>query len=137
MRFFFGSGAAIWWHGSLFVAFLALLGTGIYACQSSDGPASGAPFIMLMLFFLVFMFLAAASPVNLLLWASRAGLSVWMMILLVPVSWLLLAPLWTFLFWATDPNYPGWLVPGRVLFFAYSLLIYGANLWLLWRARAG
>lgn len=38
-------------------------------------------------------------------------------------------------FWATDPNYPHMLVPGRVLFIMHSLLLYGGNLWLLWQIR--
>ena len=42
---------------------------------------------------------------------------------------------WTFLFWATDPNYPHMLLPGRVLFLLHSSMLYGGNLWLLSQIR--
>lgn len=133
--FLFGSGVSTLWYGSLFVAFVLLVGTGVYACQDPAGP-SGGPFIMMILFFLAFVFFAIASPINVVLWAGSTGYSLWARILLVPATWALLALLWTFLFWATDPNYPGRLLPGRVLYFLHSALVYAANLWLLWRLRA-
>jgi len=136
LAFIFGSGISALWYGSLFVAFIVLMGTGVYACQESTGP-SGGPFIMLILFFLAFTFLAIASPINAVLWAGSANYALWVKILLVPATWALLALLWTFLFWATDPNYPERLLPGRVLFFLHSILTYAANLWMLWRLRAG
>ena len=38
----FGSGLSTLWRGSLFLAFVVLIGTGVHACQEPTGP-SGAP----------------------------------------------------------------------------------------------
>jgi len=38
--------------------------------------------------------------------------------------------------WATDPNNLQRLLPGRILFFAHSILAYAANLWCLWRTQS-
>ena len=43
----FGSGAWTLWYGSLFLAFLMLLATGLYACVEPSGPGAG-PMLMLM-----------------------------------------------------------------------------------------
>jgi hypothetical protein len=134
ITFVFGSGLMTLWHGALFAAFAALMGTGVYACQDPSGP-SAAPLMVMSLFFLAFVLLAVASPVNCVLWAAAAGYALWTRILLVPVTWAVLGLLWLFLVWASDPNYPQRLVPGRILFFSHSVLIYAANLWWLWRVR--
>ena len=70
-----------------------------------------------------------------MLWAGAAGYSFWVRLLLVPATWALLGLLWTFLIWATDPNYPQRLLPGRILFFAHSSVVYAVNLWCLWRVQ--
>ena len=134
VTFLFGSGLSTLWHGSLLLAFVVLMGTGVYACQEPTGP-SGVPFIVMSFFFLAFMFLVVASPINVVLWAGAAGYPFWVRLLLVPVTWALPGLLWTFLIRATDPNYPQRLVPGRILFFAHSILVYAANLWWLWRVQ--
>lgn len=130
----FGGGTWTTWYGLLFIAFLMLLGVTVYAMQDPAGP-SATPFLMMGLFFIAFGIFVVLSPIDAWLWATAQGYSVLAKIFLVPATWVLLAFLWTFLFWATDPNYPEKLLPGRILFPLYSLLIYAANLWLLWRIR--
>jgi hypothetical protein len=58
-----------------------------------------------------------------------------MIALFLVVTWIVVGLSWTFLFWATDPNYPHLLLPGRVFFIAHTIMLYAANLWLLWQIR--
>ncbi|HLZ33857.1 MAG TPA: hypothetical protein VKP13_07560 [Nitrospira sp.] len=55
---------------------------------------------------------------------------------IVLLSWVVVGISWTFLFWATDANYPEQLLPGRILFTLHSGLLYAANLWLLPQIRS-
>ena len=59
------------WYGSLLVAFLMLLGTGVYACLEPDGPGAG-PMLMLMVFVLAFVVILVVTSVDVGLY-TRAG----------------------------------------------------------------
>ena len=130
----FGSGAWTLWYGSLFLAFLMLLATGLYACVEPSGPGAG-PMLMLMVFCVALAALLIITSVDVAWFARVAGSGVMAIGLFVVMSWVGVSFSWTFLFWATDPNYPHMLWPGRVLFFTHSVLLYAANLWLLWHMR--
>ena len=130
----FGNGTWTLWYGSLSIAVLMLLGTGVYACLTPEGPSAG-PMIMLMVFFLAFCMMLVVTSVDLGLFLRTVGSGVVTISLFLLAAWIAVGLSWTFLFWATDPNYPHMLVPGRVLFIAHSLLLYGGNLWLLWQIR--
>lgn len=122
------------WYGALASAFLMLMGTAVYACLDSDGPGAG-PILMLMVFFLGFSIMLIISTVDVWMWAGTAGYGVPIKAAIVVLSWIVVGLLWTWLFWATDPNYPDRLVPGRIIFAMQSLLVYGSNLWFLSRIR--
>lgn len=126
----FGGGTWPWWYGVLFALFLALMGTAYYACLDSSGP-SGAPFLMFMLYAYAFLLLAVMSTVDIWLWARASGHGIPMTGLFMLLAWIVLSLSWTFLFWATDPNYPERLMMGRVLFTLHSILLYVGNLWML------
>ncbi len=126
----FGNGTWILWHVLLLLAFLMLLGTGVYACLEPEGPGAG-PMLMLMVFFLAFAAMLVMTSVNVGLFAKVKGSGVMTVGLFILVSWIAVGLSWTFLFWATDPNYPHMLFPGRALFFAHSITLYIGNLWLL------
>ena len=130
----FGGGTWTLWYGALFVAFFMLLGTGIYACLEPEGPGAG-PMLMLMVFLVAFCLMLVVTLVDIGLFARRSGLGFAATALFVLINAVVVGISWTFLFWATDPNYPQMLVPGRVLFITHSLLLYGGNLWLLWQIR--
>jgi hypothetical protein len=132
--FIFGGGTWTWWYGILFLALLMLMGTAIYACQVPSGPGAG-PFIMLGVFFVAFVMLTIVSTVDVAWWAGASGSGLRAKILFVLATWVAVGLLWPFLFWATDPNYPERLLPGRLLFTLHALLLYAGNLWLLWRLR--
>ncbi len=132
--FFFGQGAWAFWYGALLLAFLMLMVTAFYACVDPAGPGAG-PMLMLMVFFLGFSIMLVMSTVDVWMWAGTAGYGVPLKAVLVIVTWIVVSTSWTWLFWATDPNYPEKLVPGRVLFTAHSVLLYAANLWLLAQVR--
>jgi hypothetical protein len=57
-------------------------------------------------------------------------------LLFILLAWIAVGLLWTFLFMATDPNYPKQLLPGRILFTVDCVALYFANLWMLSEARA-
>jgi hypothetical protein len=130
----FGSGTWKLWYGSLFLAFLMLLGTGIYACLEPEGPGAG-PMLMLMVFVLAFVTILVVTSVDVGLFARSTGSGFMRIVLFVVATWMVVGLSWTFLFWATDPNSPHLLFPGRILFIAHSVMLYTANLWLLWRIR--
>ena len=132
----FGGGTWPWWYGVLFALFLAMMGTAYYACLDSSGP-SGAPFLMFMLYAYAFLLLAVMSTVNLWLWARASGHGILMTGLFMLLAWIVLSLSWTFLFMATDPNYPERLFMGRVLFTLHSILLYAGNLRMLWVLRTG
>jgi hypothetical protein len=131
----FGGGTWPWWYGVLFALFLALMGTAYYACLDSSGPG-GAPFLMFMLYAYAFLLLAVMSTVDVWLWARASGHGIPMTGLFILLAWIVLSLSWTFLFWATDPNYPERLLKGRVLFTLHSILLYAGNLWMLWVLRS-
>ena len=130
----FGNGTWTLWYVSLFITFLMLLGTGVYACLEPEGPGAG-PMLMLMVFFAAFCVMLVVTSVDIGLFARRAGSGFVAIALFVVITWIGVGLSWPFLFWATDPNYPHMLLPGRVLFIMHSLLLYGGNLWLLWQIR--
>lgn len=130
----FGNGTWTLWYGSLFLAFLLLLGTGVYACFEPSGPGAG-PMLMLMVFVLAFSAMLVVTSVDVGLFARAAGSGFMLISLLIIVTWIGVGLSWTFLFWATDPNYPDMLLPGRMLFILHSIMLYGGNLWLLWQLR--
>ncbi|NOS78509.1 MAG: hypothetical protein HOP35_11245 [Nitrospira sp.] len=132
----FGGGTWPWWYGVLFALFLAMMGTAYYACLDSSGP-SGAPFLMFMLYAYAFLLLAVMSTVDIWLWARASGHGILMTGLFVLLAWIVIGLSWTFLFMATDPNYPEQLFTGRVLFTLHSILLYAGNLWMLWVLRTG
>ena len=134
MGIVFGNRAWIIWYGSLLIAFLILLGTGVYACLEPEGPGAG-PMLMLMVFVLAFAAMAIITSVDVMLFEKARGRGVMTIALCLLVTWIALGFSWTFLFWATDPNYPHMLLPGRMLFIAHSIILYGGNLWLLWQIR--
>jgi len=134
MSLVFGNGTWTLWYGSLLIAFLMLLGTGVYVCLEPEGPGAG-PMLMLMVFVLAFAAMVVMTSIDVGLFAKARGRG-WMTIALcLPVTWISLGFSWTFLFWATDPNYPHLLIPGRALFITHSVILYGGNLWLLWQIR--
>jgi hypothetical protein len=134
MAMTFGTGSWTLWYGSLFIALLMLLGTGVYACLDPEGPSAG-PMLMLMVFVVAFCVMLIVTSIDVGLFFRAAGSGTVTISFFVLVSWIGVVLLWTFLFWATDPNYPHLLVPGRVLFLTHSFLLYGGNLWLLWQIR--
>ena len=131
----FGGGAWMLWYGSLFASFLMLLGTAYYAYSEPSGPSAG-PMLMLMVFSLGFVIMLIVTSVNVALWAGTAGYGFMTRAFFVLLTWVVVGVSWTFLFWATDPNYPEQLLPGRILFTLHSLLLYAGNLWLLWQIRS-
>ena len=134
MGIVFGHGTRTLWSGSLLIAFLMLLGTGVYACLEPEGPGAG-PMLMLMVFVLAFAAMVVITSVDVVLFAKGRGRGVMTIALCLFVTWIALGFSWTFLFWATDPNYPHMLLPGRVLFIAHSIILCGGNFWLLWQIR--
>lgn len=127
---FFGSGSWVFWYGALFMVLVALMGTALYVWQDPAGPSAG-PMIMLTVFFFAFVVLAVISTIDVAWWAKAAGCGLMTITLFVLLTWGALALLWTFLFWASDPNYPDRLLPGRLLFLVHSIGLYAGNLWLL------
>jgi hypothetical protein len=134
MAIAFGNGTWTFWYGSLFLAFLMLLGTGVYAGLEPSGPSAG-PMLMLMVFVLAFAAMLVVTSVDAGLFARTAGSGFMTIAFSVLMAWIAVALSWTFLFWARDPNYPHLLLPGRPLFIAHSIILYAANLWLLWQIR--
>lgn len=90
---------------------------------------------MLMVFFLEFSIMLIISTVDVWMWAATAGYGVLIKAAIVVLLWIVAGLLWTWLFWATDPNYPDRLVPGRIIFVMQSRLLYWGNLWFLSRIR--
>ena len=134
MAIAFGNGTWTLWYGFLFIAFLMLLGTGVYACLEPSGPSAG-PMLMLMVFVFAFAAMLVVTSIDVGLFARTPGSGFMSVTLSVLMAWIAVGLSWTFLFWATDPNYPHMLLPGRVLFIAHSIILYGGNLWLLWQIR--
>jgi hypothetical protein len=130
----FGRGTWTLWYVALFTAFLMLIGTGVYACLEPEGPGAG-PMLMLMVFALAFVTILVVTSVDVGLFARSTGFGLMMSAVFLVATWMVVGLSWTFLFWATDPNYPHLLLPGRVLFIAHTIMLYAANLWLLWRIR--
>jgi hypothetical protein len=135
MLFVFGEGGWIWWHGALALAFAMLLGVVIYAWRSPEGPGAGG-ILMTLAFFLAWSLMLAFCTVDVVRWSFARQDGWGIRIGLVLLAWIAVGVLWTFLFWATDPNYPEKLLPGRILFAAHSIALYFGNLWMLSEARA-
>lgn len=124
------------WYGALFAVFLLLMGTVLYVCQDPSGLSAG-PFIMQGLFVIAFGILAILSTVDAARWAGAVGYGLGAQVLFVMAAWLALGMLWTVLFRVSDPNYHEWLLLGRVLFTAHSILLFvGNHLWLMSCVRA-
>lgn len=134
MAMTFGNGHWILWYGALFIAFLMLLGTGVYACLEPSGPGAG-PMLMLMVFVLSFSVMLVMTSIDVGWFARMAGSGFVTIAFFVLMAWVAIGLSWTFLFWATDPNYPHLLLPGRILFIAHSISLYAGNWWLLWHIR--
>ena len=133
--FLFGEGGWIWWHGALALAFVMLLGVVIYAWRSPEGPGAGG-ILMTLVFFLAWSLMLVFCTVDVVRWSFARDDGWGMRIGFVLLAWIAVGLLWTFLFWATDPNYPEKLLPGRILFTAHSIALYFGNLWMLSEARA-
>ena len=133
MGFLFGQGGWIWWHGALALSFVMLLGAAIYAWRDPKGPGSGI--LMFMVFCLAWFLMLVFSTVDVVRWSLATQDGWGMRMLFVLFGWIAVGLLWTFLFWATDPNYPEKLLPGRILFTAHSVALYFANLWMLAAVR--
>jgi len=131
----FGGETWSWWYGALFTMFLAMMGTAYYACQEPTGVGGGAPILMFLLYAYAFLILAVMSTVDVVLWARASGHGILITGLFLLLAWSVTGLSWTFLFMATDPNYPEQLFAGRVLFTLHSILLYAGNLWMLWVLR--
>ncbi|HLZ36029.1 MAG TPA: hypothetical protein VKP13_18650 [Nitrospira sp.] len=57
--FVFGGGTWILCYGSLFLAFLMLMGTAVYACSDPTGPSAGP-----MLYFFAFVIMLVVTSVD-------------------------------------------------------------------------
>lgn len=134
MVFLFGQGSWIWWHGVLALAFVMLLGVAVYAWRDPKGP--GAGIFMFMVFVLAWLLMLVFSTVDVVRWSFARDDGWGMRIGFVVLAWIAAGLLWTFLFWATDPNYPEKLLPGRILFTVHCVALYFGNLWMLSEARA-
>lgn len=77
------------------------------------------------------------TTVDLWLWARASGRGILMTGLFMLLAWIVIGLSWTFLFMATDPNYPEQLFKGRVLLALHSILLYAGNLWMLRVLRTG
>ena len=132
--FFTGKGRWIWWHAALAAACLSLAGVAVYAWIDPKGPGGGA-FLMFIAFCLAWLLMLAISTVDILLWSSARKHGWKWRLVLVPVAWTAVGLLWTFLFWATDPNYPEMLLPGRLLLSGHVAALYLVNLGALATAR--
>lgn len=75
------------------------------------------------------------STVDVFQWARASGYGLGLSAVLVLLAWIVIGFSWMFLVWATDPNYPERLLTGRLLFAVDSILLYGANVWMLWSMR--
>ena len=133
MTFFFGQGNWIWWHGALALAFVMLLAVAIHAWSGAKG--TGAGILMFMVFCVAWFMMLVLSSVDVVVWSFARDDGWGMRIGSVLLAWIAVGVLWTFLFMATDPNYPAKLLPGRILFTALSVALYAANLWMLSEAR--
>jgi hypothetical protein len=134
--FFFGRPPLRWAYGLLFVAWLLLMATALYAAAETSGP-SAWPMLMLLVFVLGFLLMLSLTTVHVVRYAGMAGYGLVSKLLFIVLTWLGVGCSWTFLFWATDPNYPEQLMPGRVLFTLHGLVTYIGNLWLLWHISLG
>jgi hypothetical protein len=134
LAFLFGHGSWVWWHGALAVAFVLLLGVILYAWRDPKGP--GAGILMFMVFCLAWLMMLIFSTVDVLRWSFARDDGWGLRIGFIVLAWIAVGLLWTLLFWATDPNYPEKLLPGRILFTAHCVALYFGNLWMLSEARA-
>lgn len=134
MVFLFGQGGWIWWHAALAVTFVMLVGVAIYAWRDPKGPGGGA-ILMFMAFCLAWFLMLVFSTVDVVRWSLATQDGWGMRVLFVVLGWIAVGLLWTFLFMATDPNYPEKLLPGRILFTAHCVALYVGNLWMLSAAR--
>lgn len=130
MALVFGAGTWTLWYGALLLTFLMLMGTAVYACIEPSGPSAG-PMLMLLVFILAFAGMFVMTSVDVALLVRALGYGFMSSIFAVLLAWIILGLSWTFLFWATDPNDPPMLIPGRALFIGHSLLLYAGNLWVL------
>ena len=133
MTFLFGQGGWIWWHGALALAFMMLIGMAIYAWRAPR--STGAGILMFMVFCAGWFIMLVLSTGDVVLWSFARDYGWGMRIGFVLLAWIAVGLLWTFLFMATDPNYPEKLLPGRALFTALCVALYAANLWMLSEAR--
>lgn len=100
------------------------------------GPGGG-PFMAFLAFCGAWSVLLILSTANGILWARATQLNWALWIVLILGLWIAVGLLWSFLFMASDPNYPHRLVPGRIYFGVLTLVIYLANLAMLARVRGG
>ena len=133
MTFLFGQGGWIWWHGTLALAFVMLLGVALHAWSGAKG--TGAGILMFMVFCIAWFMMLVLSTGDVVLWSLARDDGWGMRIGFVLLAWIAVGLLWTFLFMATDPNYPQKLLPGRILFTAHCVALYAANLWMLSESR--
>ena len=131
----FGQGGWVWWHRTLALVFLTMVGMLVYAWRDPQGPGGGA-FLMFIAYFLAWVLLLFITTVDVLLWCAATQRGWGQRLLFVLLAWIAISLLWTLLFRATDPNYPERLIPGRILFGLHSTALYVANLWMLAVARA-
>lgn len=101
------------------IAFAGLMLAGWYAIQEATGP-SGSAFVMFLALAGAMGILFLVTPVNLVRWATVTRRANWIKLLLVAVSVVMVGLIWTFVVWATDPNYPERLIRGRILYFVHS-----------------
>jgi hypothetical protein len=107
------------------------MATGLYAMVAASGP-SARPMVMLLVFVLGFLLMLFMTTIHVVRYAGIAGYGIMSKLLFVLLAWMAVSCSWTFLVWATDPNYPEQVVPGRTLLFLHAFLTYVGNLWLLW-----
>jgi len=136
LTFFVGQGGWIWLHAALGGAFLTLAAVLWYMVLDPQGPGGGA-FIAFLGYCCAWFVLLLLSTVNGILWARAAQLHWALWIVVIVGLWTAVGLQWTFLFMASDPNYPHRLLPGRILFGALTTAIYLGNLVMLARVRGG
>lgn len=124
----------MWLHAALGGAFLTLAAVLWYMVIDPKGPGGGA-FLAFLGFCVAWGVLLVFSTVNGILWARAAQFHWALWILVILGVWIAVGLLWTFLFMASDPNYPQRLFPGRIIFGALTVAIYLGNLAMLARVR--
>ncbi|WP_414662058.1 hypothetical protein [Horticoccus sp. 23ND18S-11] len=126
----------MWLHAAMGGAFLTLAAVLWYMVIDPKGPGGGA-FLAFLGFCVAWAVLLLLSTVVAVLWARTSQLHWALWIALILGLWIAVGLLWTFLFMASDPNYPHRLLPGRISFGALTVAIYLGNLAMLARVRGG